>query len=177
MAFPVVVLLATLASCLAHARVLQLEQLGLEVRLQPGAVVALEGAQLVDLLLQQVTLATQLRKHRGLRLLGLGDHPRRALTSLRDHLLVPGAGLGDERIVLRLSGGQELIVLSLTGRQELLLLRLGLTNHSVVLSLPLADESFASALTFGHILFVQLLRQRQDTSRRFVPVLGSSSRG
>jgi len=43
-AFPVVVLLATLASCLVHARVLQLEQLCLEVRLQPGTVVALEGA-------------------------------------------------------------------------------------------------------------------------------------
>ena len=84
----------------------QLEQLGLEVGLQPGTVVALESAQLVDLLLQQVTLATELLKHRGLLLLGLGDHPRRALTRLRDHLLMPCTGLRDERVVLCLPSCQ-----------------------------------------------------------------------
>ena len=67
-------------------------------------------------------------------------------------------------------------MLRLTGRHELLLFRGGLTNHPVVVRLPLADQSLAGALTLGHILLVQLLRQRQDTRSSFVPIVTGRSR-
>ena len=45
----VTALAVTLDGSVAHAGVVQLEQLALEIGLQPGAVVTLKGAQLVDL--------------------------------------------------------------------------------------------------------------------------------
>ena len=68
--------------------------------------------------------------------------------------------------MLGLAGRQELVVLGLTGRQELFVLRRGVTNDLVVVCLTLVDEALASVLTLGHVLLVQLLRQREHASRR-----------
>ena len=90
------------------ANVIQLLQLTFEIGLQSSAVVTLKGSQLVDLLLQHVTLASERFQHGGLLLLSLGKHARGTLARLGDHLLVPRAGLGDQRVVLGLTGREEL---------------------------------------------------------------------
>jgi hypothetical protein len=104
-----------------------------------GTVATLKGSQLLDLLLQQVPLATELLKYRGPLLLGLGDHFGGTLARLGDQALMLGIGLGherlglgDERVVLGLAGGHELVVLGLTGREKLFLSRCGFTNNLVV---------------------------------------------
>ena len=51
----------------------QLDQLALQIGLLTGAVVTLEGSQLFDLFLQPAAFATELLKHLGPLLLGLGD--------------------------------------------------------------------------------------------------------
>ena len=90
------------------ANVIQPLQLTFEIGLQSSAVVTLKGSQLVDLLLQHVTLTSERVKHCRLLLLGLGKHARGPLARLGDHLLMPGAGLGDQRVMLGLTSRQEL---------------------------------------------------------------------
>src|SRR5665811_375453 len=107
----------SLSAGLVGAGLLQLDQLALEVGLQMGAVVTLDGSQLFDLFLQHATLATEPRKHLGPLVLGLGDQC---------------FGLGDQLVVLGLASGYELVVLGLTGREKLLLPRRGFTNNLVV---------------------------------------------
>src|SRR5665811_2154619 len=107
----------SLSAGLVGAGLLQLDQLALEVGLQMGSVVMLEGSQLFDLFLQHATLATEPRKHLGPLLLGFDDQC---------------FGLGDERVMLGLTGGYELVVLGLTGREKLFLPRRGFTNNLVV---------------------------------------------
>src|SRR5665811_156974 len=96
----------SLSAGLIGAGLLQLDQLALEVGLQMGAMVTLEGSQLLDLLLQHATFATELLKQLGPPLLGLGDK--------------------------RFGPGDECVVLGLTGREKLLLPRRGFTNNLVV---------------------------------------------
>ena len=146
--------------------VAELVKLALEVGLQTGAVVALEGSQLVDLLLQHVTLSSELVQHRRLPLLSLGDHPGRALARLGDHLLMARGCFADELVVLCLTGGRELLVPGLRRREKLFLFGRGLTNNLVVVCLRLADQALASVLALGHILVVELLRQREYAGRR-----------
>src|SRR5665647_2577967 len=107
----------SLSAGLVGAGLLQLDQLALEVGLQMGAVVTLDGSLLFDLFLQHATLATEPRKHLGPRLLGLDDQC---------------FGLGEQLVVLGHASGCELVVLGLTGREKLFLPRRGLTNNLVV---------------------------------------------
>ena len=107
----------SLSAGLVGAGLLQLDQLALEVGLQTGTVVTLDGSQLFDLFLQHATLATEPRKHLGPRLLSLDDQC---------------FGLGDQLVMLGLAGGHELVVLGLTGREKLFRPRGGFTNNLVV---------------------------------------------
>ena len=93
----------TVANGVISADLIQLTQLILEVGLQTGAVVTLEGPQLIDLLLQKAPLVSERLKYLSPLLLGLGDHSGGTLARLGDHLLVPRCCLGDEGIVLGLS--------------------------------------------------------------------------
>src|ERR1035437_6032831 len=107
----------SLSAGLVRAGLLQLDQLALEVGLQTGAVVTLDGSQLFDPFLQHATLATEPRKHLGPLVLGLGDQR---------------FGLGDQLVMLGLGCGYELVVLGLTGREKLVLPSRGFTNNLVV---------------------------------------------
>jgi hypothetical protein len=108
---------SSLSTSLVGAGLLQCDQLALEVGLQMGVMVALEGSQLFDLFLQHSSFAVELLKYLGLLLLGLDDR---------------GLCLGDECVVLGFASRYELVVLGLSGRQQLFLPRGGFDNNLVV---------------------------------------------
>ena len=123
-----------------HAGVLEVDELLLDVGLEPRAVVPLEGAQLVDLLLEQVPLAAELLEDLRLLLLCLVNHAARALARLGDHLLVLGGRLAHELLVPRLRGRQQLVVTGLAHGQQLVVLVLAHGEQLVVLALALTDQ-------------------------------------
>src|SRR5680860_1353267 len=99
-----------------------------------------KSPMVIDLLLQQSTLAAELLKNRVPLLLGLCDDFSGTLACIGDQMLVLGTGLGKKRLGI----GDDHVVLGLAG------------GHKVVVL----------GLAFGHILVVQLLSESQQASRR-----------
>src|SRR4051812_20843502 len=78
---------------------LQLAELALQVGLQPAAVLTLEGAQLVDLALEERAFLLERTERLALLLLGLAHEPGRVL-----------AGLADDAVALLLAVADVLVV-------------------------------------------------------------------
>src|SRR6476661_6021352 len=127
--------------------VVELLELALDVGLELCAVVALETAQLLDLLLEQAALAVQLLEDLCLLLLRLVQHPRGPLACLGDHLLVPALGLAEELVVAGLSGREQLVVLGLRLRDEPVPGGLALADVLVVQALGQGDEAGSARAT------------------------------
>ena len=132
--------LAVASLCGLHADVVEVCELLVDVVLEPGPVVALEGAQLVDLLLEQVPLATELLEDLRLLLLCLMAPADRTLESLGDHLLVLRGRLAHELVVPRLCGRQQLVVTGLAHGQQLVVLVLTHRDQLVVLALAVTHQ-------------------------------------
>src|SRR5690606_15965723 len=133
-----------------------------EVAAQLGAVVALEGLELLDPAAQAGLLGLQVGQDVGALVLGLADHAVVLRLALGDQLVVQLLALVDQLVVLGLTGRDELVVLLLTLADQGVLPLVGLAHDTVAILLALADETLLGLLALGHVLVVQALGQRDD---------------
>src|SRR4051812_30163661 len=136
---------AALGRC-GRAAALQVAKLGLQVGLEPGPVLALEGPQLVDLLLEDRLVAGDAADDLGLLALGVADQLSSLVAALPLQGLGPGAGVVEHRLGTRACVVDQPVGLRPGVAQQLLGLVARVRQHGVGLALGLGREPV------GHLL-------------------------